>query len=1255
MKRMFAAFIAAALMLSSVWVCSAEQNRMEIYVSAESGNDIIGKGTKESPYKTFEKAKEAVKELRKKKRLTVPVDVIFRQGEYRISKTINFTKEESGSEISSTTFKSADGERAVIKGSVEINVKDIKPVDDVDTLSILPIEARGKVGYFELEKYGITSINGIYYYDHYQAPKNIGYVSLFLNGKKQPLAQWPNGENVYSSYEKTVNPGGSGERGAGGTIQLKDYRLKRWTTAKDMHMHIFGGNDYAMDTVAVASVNPDEKQVTFKTGTGQGLNSAKSRRFKAINLLEELDMPGEWFVDREKLILYYYPEQSLKDGVLEFAYPEINLITMQDTSYIGFENLDFSQIRGNVFWTKDRCDNLKIDNCNFENIGSNVLWQFSNKQSKLGGNSTQAYQFREDGARNISITNCSFDNIGREAIKIRQTGSFDDYIEGNSIIENNIFTNTNCWSMAGYAVCVEGIKVSIKNNLFYNLPSAVSFVGIDMDIANNEIYNIQRYVSDSGAIYTGRNYITRDNRVYGNYIKDVSNKDPHMNTNYNRFVYLDDAHAGTYVYSNIFVGKAHGAVAVNGGQDNHVYDNVLVNNEQALLVNSWTVGDKGRIEKELELAKGALANPKYKKYHQIIKLGISEKYLGMTALNEVYGNVVIGGKNEISDENYELSAIGNNPTVDESVFEDPQNGDYRIKDETLKEEFPLLPTKESFDYSKVGIDESKFTVKPQFKQDFKLLYPKNGEKGIDSKEMSFEWERAKGADRYRFVLARDKELKDIVEDKTVYENACTSDKITDGNQSYYWKVYAYNDSLKNSQSWESVGVCYNFTTAKSFSADTDALDALLMSGKKRLAEAVEGDEVGQYAKGYRDKLEGYLKKTEDITGGKIRVTYDEAEKISKELDDLLNNDIYVKGGYINLGDIMSDKEKWITNDLENEFISFTDDGIKVTPSHTKNLLLGYDRLSDASKKIIMCFRLKPDLGEKTGSDWIGFGMRGRTGEVLYQGGNNQYFITLKEGILEYQKNSGGSNKLLTTVENSAIRSGEWIDIQFGVVDLNDIGVLTILMINGKVAYRAIDTDDSRVKNKGTLTFMTSTNTGFEIAGTSEKNFEDINKLVSDYSYIMTEETCKKIQDEIGDNTIIAKTDSKKAYVSSALKDIAFPLELKNAEVYIGVDEISSVLGGTAYKQNGKIYVEYKGKSFVFENMNSAYTVDGIQKNLNNMPSGDMVPLSNIAEDGGMMYFANDKGLVFIMQKSAMNYANYDSLLDAAAKSLEMYK
>ncbi len=1255
MRKIISLLLILVLVFSVAGPACAQKN-IEIHVSVK-GSDITGNGSIEKPYATFEKAKAAVNTLRKETKVNAPVDVIFHEGTYRFTKSVDFTDADSGTALSPTTYKGAEGENVVFKGSVELDLTKINLVQDMDILNRLPLEARGQVGYFNLREMGIYEIQPMRFFNQYTAPNYIGYVDLFFNGMQQPIAQWPNGQNVYSAYEKTVNAGGSGEKGVGGTIKLKDYRLKKWVTAPDMVVDIFGGNDYAMDAnLGVSSINAEEKTMTFKTGTDQGLNSAKSKRFKVKNLIEELDRPGEWYIDREKLILYYYPEQSFVDGCLELSLMEDNLFELNNLKYTNFENLTFSQVRGVVFRGYDRWENITIDNCRFENIGSYGLWHFSNATASIGQNTTQGSQFRENGCLNLTIRNCSFDTIARPAISIRQAGSFNRIEPGNCIIENNYFTNTLTTSGAGYSVYYEGIEGDVRNNLFHNVHSAINFLGIDNEINNNEIYNIQRYVSDAGAIYTGRNYLMRDNYVYNNFVRDVSNKDPHMNTNHNRFVYLDDAHAGITVHNNIFIGNASGGVAVNGGQDNHVYDNILVNVGHALMINSWTAGYADRIAREQSMGNDALKNESWSRFHDRIRLGLSEKYLGQPSLNTVYNNIMINGEAEVSKENVEMSDVHDNIIVTEDVFEDFENGDFRIKDEEIIKKFPNTVTKENFNYDDIGLDIDKFIVNPIVKNEFKLLYPKNGAVGIDNKEITFTWQRAKAADRYRFVLATDPELKNRIIDETVYETAYTTDVITDNNTSYYWKVYAYNDSLRYFGEWESKGVAYNFVTTKEFSLETDTLDTLIMAGKKLLEDVVEGDEVGQYIRGFRANVEEKIAFAEEVVSGKRRMSVSAGSALIKELDDLINNQVYVKGGYFNVQTMLENPDRWIVNDAAKHRVNVEDGKIKVTADELNNMaLFGYEGLSAASKKIVVCFKLKVDFGPGTGSDWLAFGMRARTAEQLFTGGNNNYFILLKKGLLEYQKNSGGVNKLITSVDNEKIVDNEWMEIQFGVIDLNDIGVLTICKINGEIAYQAIDTENDRVMDKGTFNFNITHKLDVEIAPSETTEFDDIDKLIADYTLSMTEDSCKKIEEIVGNDTTILQMNSTKAFTNHQLTDISQPVIFQGESAVIPVETAKSVLGAQITLNGNKINVNYNNHNLVFENGSSVYTVDGASENLGFVVENNNLPLRALVTGSGMSLFYYNRGMIMIMENSLMNYANYDSLLDAASRSLDFYR
>ena len=115
-------YIAPAPVISTV---SKEKNddKMiigDFYVST-NGNDE-NSGTKDSPFLTIEKAAEAVRNTDKagKNGITVCIEA----GEYRVS-TLNFTKEDSGTEECPVTYCSYNGE-VVINGGITLDTAEQK-------------------------------------------------------------------------------------------------------------------------------------------------------------------------------------------------------------------------------------------------------------------------------------------------------------------------------------------------------------------------------------------------------------------------------------------------------------------------------------------------------------------------------------------------------------------------------------------------------------------------------------------------------------------------------------------------------------------------------------------------------------------------------------------------------------------------------------------------------------------------------------------------------------------------------------------------------------------------------------------------------------------------------------------------------------------------------------------------------------------------------------------------------------------------
>src|SRR6266851_8607022 len=127
------------------------------------------------------------------------------------------------------------------------------------------------------------------------------------------------------------------------------------------------------------------------------------------------------------------------------------------------------------------------------------------------------------------------------------------------------------------AVLLDGVGLRASHNLIHDHPHcAILFGGNDHLIEFNEIHHIALETGDVGAIYTGRDYTFRGNRIRHNYIHHTGGVG--MGS---MGVYMDDCVSGTEVFGNVFF-KVHWAMFIGGGRDHRVENNLFVDCDPAV-------------------------------------------------------------------------------------------------------------------------------------------------------------------------------------------------------------------------------------------------------------------------------------------------------------------------------------------------------------------------------------------------------------------------------------------------------------------------------------------------------------------------------------------------------------------------------------------------------------------------------------------------------------------------------------------------
>lgn len=1140
-----------------------------------------GTGTEKAPFTSFEEVGEYIKQYKAKNKTPKEIQVILRGGDYCINKTITLGEDFGGyDEEHKVIFKAYEGETPRLKGAKEIDKKNFKKVEDKKILSKFTAEARDKIGVVNLREQGFS--------DEKIKPHASNYARLYFDGNEQLLSQWPNGDYNWARYKPIVK----GSSTDGGTFQYLDtVEPAKWLDAPDMFVNGFWAQEYEALRYEIANIDTDRKTIKLKKGA---VSLQGSRRWQAYNALELIDKPGEWYLDRTNMLLYYYPQYGMNGKKLEFANFTGNLFEFKGAQNVAFEGLTFEMFRGNIFNCEhsenNPIKNITIDKCDFYNTATVVNFY---TYSYLGVWDHADWVYREGMCRNIKITNNIFFNLSGVPISI-YGGGYKNFEDCGVLVENNYSNQIASLNLTERALgIVQGYKPVMKNNLIHNSPQAVGGTGAswESDFAYNEVVSVLKETADAGAFYAGRTAMARNNRIRYNMFLEMRPAAEFLKDHQYCFgIYYDDGFAGGIIENNIIYGALAGIKSSGSGtsyKNNTFVDCKLSFNlitspmlaqlypkffEEANLSNSVT--------KEI-LKRYPEMEAEYKK--------LEENDYKASVNNVVEGNLTVNTQNPESGQGalyLQYNTYKNNIGADESVFVDAKNHDYRLKkgSDAAKKNSELIT--EDFDISKIGIQWDNGFDKERIlnNRSFRKIYPKNGQTSVKTKNVEFMWQRAFDADEYRFVLATDKNFENIVEEKIVPYNWCTVENLEANYTDYYWKVYAKNNTVSLKGEWESNGVTYRFTTTKYEFLDFDVLEKAIEKVNKDMRSIKDGEEGGTFKPGTEARIEAVMKKAQEA------LSWKSGERKQQEIEDIANellnsySDDDINSGYYNLGKDFAEKEKWSIRNEENTNIKFESDGtlhistLADDGTPLKSFLIENSSMSMASTKILFAFSMKANWGGAT--PWIGLGIRG-TQELVDLWNCDNYFFAIKPDIIEIQLKSAGKSGIMEIIPNDCIREDEWHDIVFGAYDCG-FGQMMVLYVDGKLIKRFMDSDPDQIKQKGNLKIYMSTPGSLSLRPIQKEPEQDFEEMVEKSVREETLNLAKKTEEYCGEKAIVLVSGTNGYYKDGKLTECGGKIyEITDDNEMISADVIADIFGVEVKKETNMVTVDINGKQAIF--------------------------------------------------------------------------
>lgn len=229
---------------------------------------------------------------------------------------------------------------------------------------------------------------------------------------------------------------------------------------------------------------------------------------------------------------------------------------------------------------------------------------------------------------------------------------------------NNYIHHIGYFSKSSSGIECHGVGNIISNNLVHDTPRiGISFDGNDHRIEYNHVHHVNQETQDSGIIYScARDWTKRGNVIRFNYVHDSGGYGRHnvkenwQTPFYTWGIYLDDWTSGTEVYGNIVARTYYGGIAVHGGKDNIIENNIFIE------------GISEQVRFQLIPITDKMIPAMYEK----IKEMNYTKYHGLGAIRDVQKDVMMSGnkflRNIICYSNKDAS-LYNLSVVDHSMYE----------------------------------------------------------------------------------------------------------------------------------------------------------------------------------------------------------------------------------------------------------------------------------------------------------------------------------------------------------------------------------------------------------------------------------------------------------------------------------------------------------------------------------------------------------------------------------------------------------
>jgi parallel beta-helix repeat protein len=352
-----------------------------------------------------------------------------------------------------------------------------------------------------------------------------------------------------------------------------------WAQAPGAEVHIFQSSSCRAFKEIVSLRGINEKTRTVTVGGSECVTPlVAGDRYFVENVMEELDSPGEWYLDRRVGRLFYWPEVPLT-AEAEIVAPVLGRLVQvvgdpagkKPVSHLRFvgltlEDTDYSPGDGCAGYGMGNDGTIylgaatgcTIEGCTLRNIGK--------------------YAVCVAGGRGNMIRGCDISEGAEGGILLLKSA-------GNTVLDNHIHHCGAVYKHIG-GVILEGPGTD-ENRVAHNMIHDISRYGISLKnpgsrnvVEYNRILNTNLETFDTGGIEVTqhdkefRSGSTIRHNVVGDTVGYSSEGPKPVFLSWS--IYLDSYAGGYTVTGNVCYRSAHGGIMLQGGKDNRVENNIFV-------------------------------------------------------------------------------------------------------------------------------------------------------------------------------------------------------------------------------------------------------------------------------------------------------------------------------------------------------------------------------------------------------------------------------------------------------------------------------------------------------------------------------------------------------------------------------------------------------------------------------------------------------------------------------------------------------